>query len=139
MDILREKKVDGPQQRFGRYVVVRALGKGAMGEVYLAHDPVLDRKVALKVIAIDPSLDRATREEYFKRFSYEAQASARLNHPSIVAVYDAGEHNGLPWIAFQYVEGETLEKLLGRRGNLPIKRCMAFAPPMRRAAAPMLH
>ena len=127
MDILREKKVDGPRQRFGRYVVVRALGKGAMGEVYLAHDPVLDRKVALKVIAIDPSLDRATREEYFKRFSYEAQASARLNHPSIVAVYDAGEHNGLPWIAFQYVEGETLEKLLGRRGNLPIKRCMAFA------------
>ena len=127
MDDPQEKKVDGPQLTFGRYVVVRELGKGAMGEVYLAHDPVLDRKVALKVIAIDPNLDRATREEYFARFSCEAKSSAKLNHASIVAVFDAGEQNGLPWIAFQYVEGETLEKLLGRRGTLPIKRCVAFA------------
>lgn len=127
MDALREKNVDGPQRAFGRYVVVCELGKGAMGEVYLAHDPVLDRKVALKVITIDPGLDRARREEYFIRFSCEAKSSAKLSHPSIVTVFDAGEQNSVPWIAFQYVEGETLENLLARRGPLPVKRCVAFA------------
>jgi len=112
--------------RFGRYQTTRLLGKGAMGMVYLAHDPVLDRKVALKVISVDSSLDKSAKNDYFKRFSYEAKASAKLNHPSIVTVYDAGEDNGLPWIAFQFVEGETLEKLLKRRGRLPIRRAIAF-------------
>lgn len=106
-----------------------------MGKVYLAHDPVLDRKVALKVIAVDPGLDKNTRDDYFKRFSYEAKASAKLNHPSIVTVYDAGESNGLPWIAFQFIEGETLEKLLARRLRLPIKRAVVFAADIASALA----
>jgi len=106
-----------------------------MGKVYLAHDPVLDRKIALKVIAVDPGLDKNTRDDYFKRFSYEAKASAKLNHPSIVTVYDAGESNGLPWIAFQFIEGETLEKLLGRRLRLPVKRAVVFAADIASALA----
>jgi serine/threonine-protein kinase len=121
-----EQASDRPQQ-FGRYIIEAQLGKGAMGEVYLAHDPVLDRKIALKVINLDHNLDQQTREDFFARFSSEAKSSAKLNHPSIVSVYDAGEENNLPWIAFQFVEGETLEKLLARRGRLPIKRVVAFS------------
>ena len=116
-----------PSLCFGRYQTVRLLGKGAMGMVYLAHDPVLDRKIALKVISVDPSLDKKTKDDYFQRFSYEAKASAKLNHPSIVPVYDAGEDNGMPWIAFQFIEGETLEKMLKRRDRLPVNRAVAFA------------
>jgi serine/threonine protein kinase len=118
--------MDGAK-KFGRYVVTQKLGQGAMGTVFLAHDPVLERKVALKVISIDAMVDQNTRDDYLKRFSFEAKASAKLDHPSIVAVYDAGEENGLPWIAFQYVQGETLESLLTRKGRLSIERALGFA------------
>jgi serine/threonine-protein kinase len=114
-------------QKFGRYTVVKMLGEGAMGKVFLAHDPVLERNVALKVISIDAMVDKAVRHDYLRRFSFEAKASAKLNHPSIVAVYDAGEENGLPWIAFEFVQGETLESLINRQGRLPIVRALAFA------------
>ena len=125
-DLLHIKTAGETVFRFGRYETVRLLGKGAMGMVYLAHDPVLDRAIALKVIAVDPNLDLKTKADYFQRFSYEAKASAKLNHPSIVPVYDAGEDNGMPWIAFQFIEGETLEKMLKRRDRLPVSRAVAF-------------
>jgi serine/threonine protein kinase len=127
MNIVEEKVTEVAAPRFGRYVCTGILGKGAMGTVFLADDPVLERKIALKVISLDPSLDKTTREEYFVRFSFEAKASARLNHPSIVPVYDTGSENGIPWIAFQYIEGETLDKMLRRREKLPIKRVVAFS------------
>jgi serine/threonine protein kinase len=114
-------------QKFGRYTIVRKLGEGAMGKVFLAHDPSLERNVALKVISIDAMVDKATRDDYLRRFSFEAKASARLSHPSIVAVYDAGEENGVPWIAFEYVQGETLEDLITRHGRLPVGRALTFA------------
>jgi len=114
-------------QKFGRYTTERLLGKGAMGRVYLAIDPVLERQVALKVISIDPSLAKETRDDYFRRFSFEAKASARLSHQSIVTVFDTGEENGIPWIAFQFVEGETLEHYLHKRGKLPLKRAITFS------------
>jgi serine/threonine protein kinase len=114
-------------QKFGRYTITRLLGEGGMGKVYLADDPVLDRKVALKVTSIDPDLDSQVREEFLKMSVVEAKASAKLDHPSIVQVYDAGEQNGQTWIAFQYVQGETVESILKRRGKLPVKRAIAFA------------
>jgi serine/threonine protein kinase len=114
-------------KKFGRYTVVRPLGEGAMGKVYLADDPVLERKVALKVISIDSMMDTVLREDFLKRFTFEAKASAKLSHPSIVAVYDAGEESGLPWIAFEFVQGETLESLINRKGRLPLGRAIAFA------------
>jgi serine/threonine-protein kinase len=122
--------------KFGRYTVVRLLGDGAMGKVYLANDPVLERKVALKVISMDSMIDSAMREDFLKRFSFEAKASAKLSHPSIVAVYDAGEESGLPWIAFEFVQGETLESLINRKGRLPLGRAIAFA---RDIAAALRH
>jgi serine/threonine protein kinase len=103
---------------FGRYVSVKLLGKGAMGRVYLATDPVLQRPVAVKVIAIEENLDEQTRTSFLERFNLEARASARLGHPSIVTVYDAGEQGGFPWIAFEFIEGESLEDLLLRENQL---------------------
>lgn len=107
-------------QAFGRYIVCGTLGEGAMGRVYLADDPVLERKIALKVITVDNRLDGKTQAEYRNRFTVEAKASAKLNHQSIVTVYDAGDQDGLPWIAFQYVDGESLEKVLEREGKVPL-------------------
>ncbi len=97
-----------------------------MGKVYLARDPVLSRNVALKVIEIDPAVQTQTREEYLARFSAEAKASARLDHPSIVQIYDAGEENGEPWIAFQVVDGESLESILAKRKRLTVRRAVLF-------------
>jgi len=114
-------------KKFGRYIVVSPLGAGAMGKVFLAVDPVLERKVALKVIAMDQAQDATMRADYLRRFTFEAKASAKLSHPSIVAVYDAGEEDGQPWIAFEYVLGETLETLIARKGTLPVGRAIAFA------------
>ncbi len=109
---------------FGRYVVCSTLGEGAMGRVYLAQDPVLERKIALKVITVDNRLDNKTQAEYRNRFTVEAKASAKLDHQSIVAVYDAGDQDGLPWIAFQYIEGESLENLLKRKQKLGLNEAI---------------
>jgi len=108
--------------KFGRYVPLKLLGKGAMGKVYLSLDPVLQRSVAVKVISIDEKIDETTRTAFLERFSLEARASARLSHQSIVTVYDAGEQNGFPWIAFEFVEGESLEDLLIREKQIPSER-----------------
>lgn len=98
----------------GGYEVVALIGRGAMGAVYLARDVKLKRMVALKVLlgslAKSPSL--------VKQFHQEAQASAPLNHPSIVRVYSAGIENGTPFIAMEYVEGEPLDRFLKRKGKV---------------------
>jgi hypothetical protein len=109
-------------RRFGRYETVRLIGQGAMGKVYLGRDPVLLRDIALKVIAFDPIDDLQKNTHYLDRFISEARASAQLNHPTIVGVYDVGHLEGTPWIAFQYVEGESLAHLLKRAGRLDISQ-----------------
>jgi hypothetical protein len=89
----------------GRYQVRRALGKGGMGQVYLARDVVLGRSVALKIVGL-------TREAGFstERFLHEARAIARLNHPHIVQLYDFGEYRGGFYLALEYIEGDTLRE-----------------------------
>jgi serine/threonine protein kinase len=98
----------------GGYEVVALIGRGAMGAVYLARDVKLNRLVALKVLlgslAKSPTL--------VKQFYQEAQASAPLNHPSIVRVYSAGIEDGTPYIAMEYVEGEPLDRSLKRKGRM---------------------
>lgn len=100
--------------QIGRYLVVKALGAGAMGAVYLAEDPMLKRRVAVKVVrAIGEE-----RELALERFRREAEISAQLNHPNIVTVYDVGEQEGVgPFIAMEYVEGSSLGRLV-REGAL---------------------
>jgi eukaryotic-like serine/threonine-protein kinase len=104
---MRGKIVDG------RYVLGESLGSGGMGEVYLAHDGVLERDVALKVLRSQYAGD----EEVAERFRREARSAASLSHPNIVQVYDRGEvEDGTSYIAMEYVPGGTLKEQIGRRG-----------------------
>ena len=93
-----------PQTRLGRYELRSLLGAGGMGEVYLAHDTSLNRKVALKVLPEEVALD----QERMRRFRQEATSAASLNHPNIAHVYEIGEDNGVNFIAMEYVQGTTL-------------------------------
>src|ERR671916_298077 len=89
-----------------RYSIVRALGGGGMAKVYLAHDEVLDRDVALKVLREQFAED----EEFVERFKREAQSAAALSHPNIVQIYDRGEtEHGTYYIAMEYLPGGTLK------------------------------
>ena len=96
-------------RRFGRYEIVAELGRGAVGVVYQARDPQIDRMVALKTIVL-PGLDPKEEEEYRQRFLVEAQAAGRLQHPGIVTIFDVGEdpekHD--PYIVLEYVTGQSL-------------------------------
>jgi serine/threonine-protein kinase len=102
-----------PGDRFDRYVVEALLGEGGMGEVYRATDSRLRRKIALKVLRRDDDGDSETWGERVARMLREARAAAGLNHPGIVAVYDVGEHEGMPYIAMELVEGKSLRQLVG--------------------------
>ncbi len=97
-------------QRLGKYEIVAKIGQGAMGDVYKAHDPILNRDVAIKTMSATIGAD----EELRKRFHREAQAAARLNHPGIVAVYDFGEEAGKIYMAMELLEGKDLRALIGK-------------------------
>jgi eukaryotic-like serine/threonine-protein kinase len=99
----------------GRYRLEHVLGHGGMATVYRAYDVELERPVAVKLLA--PGL--AVDDEFRHRFVREARLAARLSHPNVVQVYDAGEDAGRPFIVMEYVPGETLERVLARRRKLP--------------------
>jgi len=90
------------------YIIADKIGSGGMGEIYLAEDAKLERKVALKFLPVHMTADREART----RFEREAKAAAALNHPNIVTVYEIGEHEGQVFIAMEYVEGRTLKELI---------------------------
>lgn len=98
----------------GRYRIRRRLGEGGMASVHLAHDRELARLVAVKVLAEHVAGDLEVRT----RFLREGRLAARLSHPNVVAVYDAGEEDGRPYLVMEHVDGETLADLLRRRGRL---------------------
>ena len=111
-----------PGTRLGAYVVVSRIGAGGMGEVYRARDPRLGRDVAIKVLVDGVAAD----EEHLRRFEVEARAIAALNHPNIITVFDVADADGIPFIATELVEGETLrERLL--RGPVPIAEALGIA------------
>ena len=103
-----------PTGRPGRYRIEGELGRGGMGIVYKAHDTVLDRPVAFKVLP-DALRDNP---QALKNFLREAKSAAKLNHPNIVTVYDAGEQDGRYYIAMEYVDGTTLKEIVRRRGAI---------------------
>ncbi|HEV8334814.1 MAG TPA: serine/threonine-protein kinase [Candidatus Polarisedimenticolia bacterium] len=110
----------------GRFEIIREIGKGAMGVVYLAHDPKIDRRIAIKTIAIPPGVSDEEAREARHRFVREAQAAGKLTHPNIITVYDVVEEKDLSYIAMEYIEGETLESRTRPGSLLPLPRVLAL-------------
>ncbi|MHB1145734.1 MAG: serine/threonine-protein kinase [Thiobacillus sp.] len=107
------------QTRFGRYEVVSVLGQGAMGAVYKAVDPLIERAVAIKTISLN--LSKEERAEFEERFYREAKSAGRLSHANIVTIYDVGEADDIAYIAMEYLEGESLREMLDSGVVLPVK------------------
>lgn len=99
-----------------RYQIIRTIGEGGMANVYLAHDTILDRDVAVKILRGDLADD----EKFVRRFQREAISASSLSHPNIVEMYDVGEDDGQYYIVMEYVEGKTLKSLVKRRGALTL-------------------
>jgi eukaryotic-like serine/threonine-protein kinase len=115
-------------KRFGRYEIVAELGRGAMGVVYKARDPQIDRMVAVKTVSLwgqEPEEEK----EFRLRFLNEAQAAGRLHHSGIVSVFDVGEdpENRDPYLVLEYVSGESLNRILSREKKLPLATALQLA------------
>ena len=113
-------------KNLGKYQIQAALGKGGMGMVYAGYDPLLDRKVAIKVLA--PHL--VWEEGFVERFLREARAAARIKHPHIVTVYDVGQEQDQFYFVMEYLEGRTLAEHIRRRGALPPDEALSILHPL---------
>jgi serine/threonine-protein kinase len=114
-----------------RYELQELVGTGGMSSVFKAHDRLLDRNVALKILHQHYTED----EEYLERFRREARSVAQLSHPNIVTVIDRGEADGRQFIVFEFVDGETLKELVDREGPLPVAEALEIASSVARALA----
>jgi len=119
-----------PGTRLGHYEIVALIGTGGMGEVYRARDDRLSREVAIKVLPASFAGD----PERLRRFEQEARATGQLNHPNILAVYDTGAHEGVPYVVEELLEGETLRDKLGG-SPLPQRKAIEFARQMAQGLA----
>jgi len=113
------------RKSIGRYEVIKTIGKGAMGVVYKARDPLLDRVVAVKTIMSPQQQGRRVRSAFLERFQREAKAAAKMSHPAIVTIFDVGvdEDSGAPFMVLEYLPGESLADRLDRV-RLPLARCV---------------
>nr|MBA3452359.1 serine/threonine protein kinase [Deltaproteobacteria bacterium] len=116
------------RQRIGRYEVIKTIGKGAMGVVYKARDPLLDRIVAVKTIVSPQGVGKRVRSAYLERFQREAKAAAKMQHPAIVTIFDVGidEEWGAPFMVLEYLPGESLADRLDRV-RMPLGRAVQIA------------
>ena len=103
----------------GRYEVIREIGKGAMGTVYLGQDPKINRRVAIKTMALSEEFEASELEGVKKRFFHEAEVAGMLNHPNIVTIYDVGEEHDLAYIAMEFLDGEDLTPFTKKPNLLP--------------------
>jgi serine/threonine-protein kinase len=116
------------RQHIGRYEVIKTVGKGAMGIVYKARDPLLDRVVAVKTIMSPQGQGRRVRSAFLERFQREAKAAAKMQHPAIVTIFDVGvdEESGAPFMVLEYLPGESLADRLDRV-RFPLARSVQIA------------
>jgi serine/threonine-protein kinase len=112
-------------QQLGRYEILAELGQGAMGVVYRARDPVLDRVVAIKTINLNLPKDELA--EYEARFYQEARAAGGLSHPNIVTVYDIGKSDSVAYMAMEFLEGDELRSVLATREPVPVLQALSIA------------
>ncbi len=112
--------------RIGKFEILSLIGRGAMGTVYQARDPYIDRMVALKRIALSEFLPDDQKEEFKARFFVEARAAGGLKHPNIVTIHDVDEAGGVPFMAMEFLEGGSLAKLMKERGALPMDEASAI-------------
>ena len=110
-------------EKLGKYLILGELGRGAGGVVYRARDPFINRLVALKTI----TMGLAEYPDLLQRFYQEAQSAGGLQHPNIVTIYDLGDADGVPYIAMELLEGESLDQLIGRRTPLPVPLKLTYA------------
>lgn len=112
------------QRRIGRYEIIEEIGKGAMGLVYKAIDPKINRLLAIKTIRFSDEFDDDVIHEIKERFFREAEIAGQLSHPSIVTIYDVGEEGDLTYMVMEYLEGHDLEKFIRKRNLLPFRRIL---------------
>ncbi|HET7649587.1 MAG TPA: protein kinase [Gammaproteobacteria bacterium] len=110
----------------GRYQLIKEIGRGAMGVVYLGRDPKIGRTVAIKTMSLAEEFDGQVLDEVSQRFYREAETAGRLNHPSIVTIYDVGDDQGLAYIAMDFLSGEALENFAVPGKLLPLDEAMAI-------------
>jgi len=111
--------------QLGRYEILGELGHGAMGIVYKARDPLIDRVVAIKTINLGLALDE--KEEYEERFYQEAKAAGRLSHPNIVTIYDVGKSSDVAYIAMELLQGRELRDIMDEEGLIPVEQVLDIA------------
>jgi serine/threonine-protein kinase len=112
-------------QKLGRYEITGVLGQGAMGVVYKARDPLLDRIVAIKTINM--GLEQEEKDEYGLRFEQEARAAGGLNHPNIITIYDVGSSGDTAYMAMEFLEGRELRHILASDGTMPVAQAIDIA------------
>jgi predicted Ser/Thr protein kinase len=112
--------------KIGRYEILGSLGTGSMGAVYKGFDPRIKRVLAVKTIRHDLDRDSEEYRSFIERFDQEARISGALSHPGIVTLYDIGEENGIPFLAMEFIDGETLEAILARGVGFEPAKAVAF-------------
>jgi tRNA A-37 threonylcarbamoyl transferase component Bud32 len=120
-------EIENFPKNIGRYEIKALLGAGAMGSVYLAEDPRIKRKLAIKVVKMDSIRTEADRQEFLARFQREAEVSGVLNDPGIVTIYDVGDSEVGPFLAMEFVPGRTLEHIIKAGEALPLPTKLAIA------------
>ena len=115
----------------GRYKINRMIGGGGMANVYLAHDMILDRDVAVKILR----MDFANEEEFIRRFQREAQSATSLTHQNIVSIYDVGEENDVYYIVMEYVDGPTLKQYIQQHHPVTVEKTLDI---MKQITRPLL-
>ncbi|MEZ4525949.1 MAG: serine/threonine-protein kinase [Desulfobacterales bacterium] len=116
----------GARPTLGRYEVIKQLGKGAMGIVYLGQDPRINRTTAIKTFRFTDDFEAEEAEKMKQKFFREAESAGKLSHPNIVSIYDAGDEHDLAYIAMEFLDGEDFQKYTKKKNLLPMRKVIDY-------------